>query len=281
MSVMNRSLKNTPSYGIVNISVADIRREPSFQSEMVNQTILGTVVPILDEAKNFCLIENWDGYQGWISRHSILMVTKKAALQWLNADKLIVTENYGLVYRQPEEEGDPITDLVAGTILIRRNIGSGYTEIQLPDQEIGYVSNAITADLTQHQKIQISTEKIVSQARKFMGIPYLWGGTSTKGFDCSGFVQTVFRLLNFELPRDSQQMAMVGTNIPIKKGFESFNSTDLLFFGEKDEKVTHVGIYIGEQFYIHCRGKVGISSLDSGNRLYERDLLLKVQRIIS
>jgi hypothetical protein len=277
--MQNKPLRKAPSYGFVNISVADIRKESNFQSEMVNQTIMGSIVTILDAEKNFFLIKNWDGYRGWISRQAIITTNEHTIEQWQNSDKIIVTENYGEIFSKPDHEAEPVSDLVAGIILNRKQIGAKYTTVQLPNLEIGYIYNSIIEDLTEHQKIRVSSLNIIAQARKLMGIPYLWGGTSTKGFDCSGFVQTVFRLLNAELPRDSQQMATIGTTVPIKNGSDFLKEADLLFFGEEDQKIDHVGIFIGDELYIHCRGKVRISSLNPENHLYEGDALLKVKRI--
>jgi hypothetical protein len=267
-------------HAIVKISVADMRKDPRFQSEMVNQVILDTIMPVLKEEKQFIFVENWDGYQGWVSRQAVIIEKTGNIRQWRASDRIIVTANYGLANRKPAASSEPLTDLVAGTILLREAEDTEFSKVRLPDGERGYISNSIIDDLQKHQKIGITAGKIILQARKFLGIPYLWGGTSTKGFDCSGFVQTVFRLLNQKMPRDSHQMADVGTNVLVDHEFETIHPADLLFFGESDGKINHVGIYIGDKRYIHCRGRVRISSLKPEDPFFEEDLLLKVQRVI-
>jgi cell wall-associated NlpC family hydrolase len=270
--------QNATFHAVVKISVADMRREPRFQSEMVNQVILGTIMPVLKEGEQFILAENWDGYQGWISRQAVLIERIEKINRWQTVDRIIITATGGCVYRQATNDSDILTDLVAGTILYRENKDTEYSTVRLPGSELGYVSNSSIEDLRKHEKIPFTSENVILQARKFLGIPYLWGGTSTKGFDCSGFVQTVFRLLNQKLPRDSHQMALVGTSVPFNNHFDNIKPSDLLFFGHPDGKIDHVAIYIGEKRYIHCRGKVRISSLDPRDPLFEGDLLLRVQR---
>ncbi len=272
------------SYGIVQYSVVNMRAQSVFQSELVNQVLLGTIVPVLDKRDEFYLIRNWDGYQGWISRHGLVPGDKKLAERWLKSQQVMVRENYGVVYSQPQDESDIITDLVPCAVLRKTGVIEGYVTIEMPDGQAGYVKKEILIDKDQQEKIEISGKKIIRQARKFLGIPYLWGGNSSKGFDCSGLVQTVFRLLNVELPRDSGPMSRIGETILLEGGPDNFKVGDLLFFGKSVKRINHVAIYIGEGFYIHSRGKVGINSLIPDHPLYNdylRSLFVKVQRVTS
>jgi cell wall-associated NlpC family hydrolase len=271
------------AYGIIKISVADIRAQSVFQSEMVNQTLLGTIVPILDKRDEFYLIQNWDSYWGWVNKHTLIIGDQTLAENWHQAKRVIFTANYGLVHTKPEENSDAITDLVPCSVIKKLEEGTKYTKVQLPDQQTGFVENALIADEMEQQKVKVSLQRIAEQAKKFLGVPYLWGGTSPKGFDCSGFVQIVFRLLNVNLPRDSGPMSRVGQNIPIEHGSQDFQTGDLLFFGKSIKRINHVAIYLGDDLYIHSRGKVGINSLNPRHPLYEdylKGLFAKVQRVI-
>ena len=110
-------------------------------------------------------------------------------------------------------------------------------------------------------------ERIALRAKRFLGIPYLWGGTSTKGFDCSGLVQRIFFIEGIELPRDSDQQALIGERISLDH-IDEARVGDLLFFGEGGT-VNHVGIYIGNQSFIHAHGVVRISSLSKDDPRYD------------
>ena len=271
-------------YGIVNVSVANMRAQSVFQAELVNQTLLGNIISILDKRDDYLLVQNWDGYIGWISKHEIWIGDAALARDWYESEKVMMRENYGLVYRQPDLHSEIISDLVPCIFLKKRKQDSKYLEVELPDSQIGYVPADQFIDQKSLQKPEFSVESMMIQARKFLGIPYLWGGNSTKGFDCSGFVQTVFRMFHVELPRDSGPMSREGQNIPISEIFHAYAPGDLLFFGKTDRRINHVAIYVGDGLYIHSRGKVRINSLDPVHPLYEdylKSLFVKVQRVIS
>jgi SH3-like domain-containing protein len=271
------------AFGIVNVSVANMRAQSVFQAELVNQTLLGNIVSILDKRDDYLLVQNWDGYIGWISKHEIVQGDAELAREWHQSEKVMMRENYGLIYRQPADTSQIVSDLVPCIFLRKVNQNADYTEVELPDRQKGYVKASQFIDEVKYRKLKISHKNLIKQAQKFLGIPYLWGGNSSKGFDCSGFVQTVFRLFNFELPRDSGPMSREGKNIPLSEKFQEYAAGDLLFFGKTAQRINHVAIYMGEGLYIHSRGKVGINSLVPGHPLYEeylRSLFVKVQRII-
>ena len=122
-----------------------------------------------------------------------------------------------------------------------------------------------------------------------MGVPYLWGGTSGKLMDCSGFTRTVFLLNGIYLPRDASQQVNVGNLVDTKDGFSNLKPGDLLFFGRKatptsKERITHVGIYIGNEEFIHESGMVQINSFDKSKKNYSHfryTQFVKAKRIIN
>ena len=120
-----------------------------------------------------------------------------------------------------------------------------------------------------------------------MGVPYLWGGTSTKGLDCSGFTKTIYMLHGYVIPRDASQQVHVGELIDAERNFAMLETGDLLFFGRKNEdgseKVVHVGLWLGNNQFIHASGDVHISNMDSTADNYDSynyKRYLRTKRII-
>ena len=133
--------------------------------------------------------------------------------------------------------------------------------------------------------VQCSEESISNTAMTFMGLPYLWGGSSSKGVDCSGLVQSVFFRNGLILQRDASLQAQHGVSVDYSGDYGNLKRGDLLFFGSSENKVphvTHVGIYIGNEEYINSSGMVKINSLDSTKVNYRSymNTLLSVKRII-
>lgn len=271
------------SYGIIKVSVANLRLQPVHQSELINQLLLGTIVPILEAQNDYYYVKNWDGYWGWISKHTVVVGEKSLAENWYRSEKLMMIENYGLVRESKNPNSPVLTDLVPCAVVKKEELSEKYARIGLPDGQTGFIENRFIIDNDARQKLKPTAENIVNFSRKFLGIPYLWGGNSAKGFDCSGFVQTVFRLLNVKLPRDAQEMASIGEEIPIEDSFQNLNTGDLLFFGKTIHRITHVAIFLSNGMYIHAEGLVKMNSLYQNHPLFNesrRKTLLKVRRII-
>jgi len=257
------------TYGVVKVSVANMRSGPKHQAEMVNQTLLGTVVRVYKEQNGWLYIQNRDKYLGWITRASVVRSDSASATDWMNSNGIIVTANYGVVSPVDREKQDGIlVDLVPGAKLQTvRQSDKGFV-VKLPDGRVGTVDRGVGITTGELKAIEALPDNIVKDSRKFLGIPYLWGGTSSKGFDCSGFVQTVFRLNNFELPRDASQIVREGKDVEPGEKFENLKPGDLLFFGPRPGRTTHVAIYLGNSLYIHASTSVQINSLDKSHELY-------------
>jgi hypothetical protein len=189
------------------------------------------------------------------------------------APKCMFTGLYGHIYEKPSFKGQTICDLVGGDIL--RVISRGrWTKVMLPSGKTGWVHSSL---LKEHKGFtyiakgegnadSISDElmeKIISTAFKLKGIPYLWGGMTSKGVDCSGLVRWSCLMNGILLPRNASQMVHCGDEVSL----DQLQRGDLVFFGTpaqdgKPRRVTHVGIYIGDGHIIHSSHLVRVNSLD-------------------
>lgn len=278
------------TFGLVRVSVANVRGKPSHAAEMVTQTLLGWPVRILKEQSGWFLVHTEpDGYLGWIEDLQLTRVTADERREWEGTSRVIAISPYSVMREAPEANADPVADLVIGAIL--RSTGSlgEWTHVLLPDGRRGFVR---ASEVQEYESWKASRAPIAASiertARQFMGVPYLWGGTSVKGFDCSGFAKTVFRLNGIELPRDTDQQAQVGTPVPIDADYTQVRKGDLLFFGtaataDRPERISHVGIYLGEGEFIHESGLVRRNSLVPTSPIYSESLrkrLLQVKRVL-
>ena len=278
------------TYGIINISVATMRTKPKEAAELTSQVLLGCTVKILKKMRGWALIQTPDKYIAWMEFSGYQPMNKEQINQWNNSKKVIITKEYGFVYTQPDIKSLRVSDLVAGDLL--KNLGKegDFTKVEFPDKRSGYVLNEICEDYkTWLNSRDPNEENILKTADRFMGIPYLWGGTSAKAMDCSGFTRTVFFLNGVYLPRDASQQVHVGVPIDTQNGFSNLKPGDLLFFGKKatensKEKITHVGIYIGNDQFINEAGKVKIDSFNKNDKNFSRYRLnqfVRAKRILT
>ncbi len=272
------------NWGVVTLSVANLRTKPAHSSELASQAIMGTPVRILKEADGWLLIQTPDQYISWTNATSVQQMNRAGINDWRNADRIIYTDTYGIISGDSKLSSVE-SDLVAGAIVVRKSEDKNITEVSLPDGRTGYVSALNWLNLKQWKDtVNLNPEKLIVTGKKFIGFPYLWGGTSSKGVDCSGFVKTVCFLNGVVLERDASQQAKHGKDIDISSGWDQLQKGDLLYFGSKDPyRVTHTGIYIGDSELIHSSGSVRINSLDPKRENYSKHLssiLIGARRII-
>lgn len=277
------------TYGIVRVSVANLRSEPEHSAELTSQALMGTVVRILKTNRGWTYCQLPDKYIGWMENGSFVSGDKDFMEKWNNAQKVIVTQLFGLITSKPRVDAEPVSDVVIGMTLKCVARQDKWRKVQLPDDREGYIQTDLVEDYGKWKASrQATTESITRTARRFNGIPYLWGGTSSKGLDCSGFTKTVYWLNGVELPRDANQQAALGEDVDPGHNFENLRKGDLLFFGrkaehDKPERVTHVGIYLGEKKFIHCSTLVNIESLDPTRQdfdQYRYDTFIRAKRIV-
>jgi len=262
------------TYGVITLSVADIRVEGKFSAEMATQAILGTPIRILQK-DGWSRIQTPDGYIAWTPEINYKAMTKQEYEDWQNAEKVIYTEYNGFSYSEPNIQSQTVSDLVSCNILKLEGETSDFYKVSYPDGRIAYILKSQSKLYANWlESIAVSGENFVKKGFTLMGIPYVWGGTSTKGMDCSGFVKTVALMHGIILMRDASQQAYTGIPLDISKGYGNLQPGDLMFFGKKAEKdkkerVRHVAFYIGNNKFIHASGYVRVSSLNPKDEDYD------------
>jgi len=265
------------SWGVVSLSVANLRTKPAHSAELASQAIMGTPVRILKEADGWLLIQTPDQYISWSNATSVQPMNRAEINNWRSADRIIYTDTYGVISGD-SKLSTVVSDLVAGAIVVRKSENKNITEVTLPDGRIGYVSTLNWLNFKQWKDtVHLIPDKLIVTGKKFIGFPYLWGGTSSKGVDCSGFVKTVCFLNGVVLERDASQQAKHGKEIDITSGYTNLQKGDLLYFGSKQPfKVTHTGMYIGDSEFIHSSGYIHINSLDKTRVNFNSELVSKL-----
>lgn len=280
---------NGKTQALINISVANLRSQPKHSAELATQATLGTPVKVLKEQDGWYYIQTPDKYLAWVDDGGIELFDDRVMTNWKTTDKMMYTKTYGHSYEGPDRK-QPVSDLVAGNVLEIIKYVDEFFIVRYPDGRQAYVSKEEAEPYTAWlEKLTPNTDSLVATSKTLMGVPYLWGGTSTKGMDCSGFTKTVYFLNGMVIPRDASQQVHTGKAIDSVANFENLQKGDLLFFGKKatdstSEKVVHVGMWIGNSMFIHASEMVRISSMDENTENYDnfnRDRYLRTQRILT
>lgn len=256
------------TYGLINLSVANIRSEPAHSAELSTQALLGMPVRILKKKLGWFLLSTPDGYLGWTNEESIYSMDRETYDLSRQRIKIIFTDLTGISYCEPDLQSVPVSDLVVGCVLDLTDSTGQFYEVQYPDHRKAYILKSKVGILSKWiEKVNPDAISLTDAAEKMTGFPYLWGGTSTKGMDCSGFTKTIYFMCGINLPRDADQQDRIGELVDNKKEFTNLRTGDLLFFGNPPidstaMAVVHVGMYIGNFQFIHCSGDVHLSSLN-------------------
>lgn len=278
-------------YAVVELSSIYMRNAPDYESGLETQELMGSIVEITAQDRYWREIICQQPYRAWCTSMGIVEMSAKELKEYEEAPKYMFTGLYGHVHEEPSEDSATICDLVGGDIMrlgppetqeeLRTKIidrlslaQKKWTCVMLPSGKTGWVKSeylkphkgfrSITMGDGNADSISDSLmEEIIATAFKLKGVPYLWGGMTPKGVDCSGLVRWSYLMNGVLLPRNASQMVQCGEEV----SRDSLQRGDLVFFGSpaKDggkPRITHVGIYIGNNQIIHSSHLVRVNSLD-------------------
>jgi len=255
-------------HALVSAAVAPMLSGPLITDSHISQSLAGHRLLILRERGRWLHCRSRDGYLGWIHRGYLRRVDEAEARQWemgLGGESC-----FSLDAQLVDEAGETVALLPWGSRFIRQADGTAL----LQTGRTGALNGEWVPDRQRPDRFPAEGTSIVGTAARWLAAPYLWGGTTRAGVDCSGLAQAVYRTHGLELPRDSDQQALCGTAVDPGRDFEKLEPGDLLFFAEEEGRVTHVAFSEGGSRIIHSSlGNGGVARNDlAGSLHYEEEL---------
>ena len=251
----------SPTHGVVTLPVLDVRPEPAHASELLSQLLMGETVAILQRARDggWIRVRNEaDGYAGWVRAWGVVPATAARVARWRRLARGRIGAPMALV-RAGRGSGASVSPVFFGGRLIAKRPERGFSAVELPDGRRGF----LTASALAAARPPDIEERVAS----LLGAPYLWGGRSPAGYDCSAFVQQVLLEQGVSLPRDAKDQHRRTRAVT-----NGVHVGDLAFFRRHGEPASHVGIALGGGYFAHCRGRVAVASMENDNPLCDKAL---------
>ena len=282
------------------LSVINMREDPNYAAELGTQALMGTPVKVHAHDNGYWVnIETPDGYKAWVNEMAIVPIDQARLDAWKASKRMVVTNYYTFFLDAPRPDANHVSDGVWGDIVEYVGATGKYTEVALPDGKHAFVPTADATELRSwvdsrkavipanapQNDVEKARQLILETAKTFVGVPYLWAGTSIKGVDCSGFAKTVYFLNGYMLLRNASQQFKTGEPVDVSEGLGKLQPADLVFFGteatdEKPVRITHVAIYMGDGKIIHSSQVVRINSLIEGEPDYYSRKPIRACRIL-
>jgi cell wall-associated NlpC family hydrolase len=243
---------------VVVVPVANMYSSPTEKTDVVSQAIYGSNVKLLQARGEWSRIETPDHYRGWTpSRYLRIILTGNG---YATAGPSVQVESlFANVYSEPdvtkhkpvvtipfESKLEVVPDDPKGVRNGKRESHEGWLHVRLAGQTMAWIQ---AGDVVADPK-PLTISESIELAKRFLGIPYLWGGRSSYGFDCSGFTQMLVRARGFNMPRDADKQAAWSGMVRVER--KDLQPGDLLFFGESAKEITHTGMYIGDGQFIQA-----------------------------
>ncbi|HZM17222.1 MAG TPA: NlpC/P60 family protein [Candidatus Krumholzibacteria bacterium] len=246
----------------VKASVAEVRAEPKHEAAQTTQALQGEVLEPLLHEEGWLLARLPDGYLGWVRDWHLRWTDAAVPSAFAARTDARIASPLVRLRETPGPGAAPVAESPLGTAVVRRQERDDWVEIELPGGAVGWVRRQALRPGS--GLWETAAPSLLDMLQGFLGVPYLWGGKSPKGFDCSGLVQFAFALHGVPLPRDSDQQ--FGCGVPVQQ----FTAGDLLFFGR--ERIGHVGVALDAHRFIHARGEVRRDSLAPDSPLHAPEL---------
>lgn len=259
----------TEKFALVRAALAPVYEEPAMPAPQISQAVLGERLTPLERKDKWIRVVQEDGYEGWVHEGYLMFGEREWAEAWERGTSGQPAVSLGAELL--DEEGRVFARLPWGARVVRFS-GEQY---ELPDGRRGTIGGGevISTDRLADY-FPARGESITRTARRWMGAPYLWGGVTPGGVDCSGLVQAVMWLHGIALPRDSYMQAEKGVDIEVAEDFSNLSAGDLLFFSENPPKANHIAMSLGGSMIIHSaltNGGVNINDM-TGDLPLERVL---------
>ena len=279
------------NYGLVRTSVANIRTKAGHSQELTSQALMGTPIALLDQDDGWYLIRTPDRYIAWLEEGAFVRVNEEGMREWFSDALFTCVPAQTVVRATPVETGRVVSEVVAGCLLQQTGERQGaYVGVRLPDDRRGWMLEHELLPYAQFATPEgLETDALLTTAYTQVGKPYLWGGTSVKAMDCSGFTKTAYYLNGYVIPRDASQQVHAGVGVALDSTYSELQRGDLLFFGnyrdDGSERITHVGFYLGQGRFLHAGAD---NDYITENSLLEEDVdfaahrkasLLRVRRL--
>lgn len=238
-------------YAVVLRPVANMYRGPSRDTDVVSQAIYGATVGVLEEKAGWAKVETPDQYTGWVQSEFLRSLKVNEPPYASGSHAAQVESLFANIYREPSvTKHEPLITVPFETrlevIAQPETEENRWLQVRLADDRQGWVQRG---DITLTPE-RLSIDEAIALAKRFLGLPYTWGGTSSFGYDCSGFMQMLCRRRGFVTPRDAGPQAAWDGVVPVAK--DQLRGGDLLYFGSSEKRITHTGMYIGDDRFIHA-----------------------------